>query len=133
MNGHQCKSCGSALDNFEVRNKPALGGNCVNCKVSPKQQDQDRQVNDMSMSPFTSIQRIQRHLTAAHGMGEGDVNEAITRMSHSHGIEDIHHSTNQHTWRGLHSAAHEAEGVDHDPASTHTSDDPFDIFNDRRS
>jgi hypothetical protein len=107
----------------------ALQGECVGCYTSPASQYRRQQADDMRMSPFTSIQRIQAHLSGAHGLGEGDVNEAITKMSH--GI-DIHAHTNQVTWRSLHGALHASGEADHDESAAHTSSDPFDVFNDRR-
>lgn len=123
-----CPSCGKSLSSFEVTNKAALGGTCVDCYASPHEQYRRQAVNDMGMSPFTSVQQIHSHLLNVHHVSDEDLQHAVMKMSPKGA--DIYNQTNQTTWRSLH------EGMPHEghsPASTHTSDeDPFQLFNDRR-
>jgi hypothetical protein len=134
--GTPCKDCGNRLDAFERMNyHHALQGNCVGCYISPKQTDMRQRESDLTMSPFTSIQRIQGHLTHAHQIPEGDMNEAISKLPGMTGT-DIHEATAQHAWRGFHDAMHQSGHAPfaHHPSSTQLGPDEFEnLFNDRRS
>jgi hypothetical protein len=129
-----CKTCGNKLDSFEQMNaKAALQGQCVNCFTSPKEEYRRQTVNDMSMSPFTSVQKIHEHLKGVHGLSDHAIESGMSKVTHG---QNMFASTANHAWRSFHSIHHEmgGSGTYHDPAATHHDDnDPMNVFHDRRA
>lgn len=133
--GTKCKECGNKLDAFERSNYHyGLQKMCVNCRVSPKITAREQAVNDMGMSPFTSVKRINDHLVHAHGLSDQQVVNGVSSMTGAR-PENVHDQNAQYHWRALHEMVHEMGGPEHnlhDPASTEIGDEFEHLFNDRR-
>ena len=139
--GSSCKTCGNKLSPFEEMNvNHALQGQCVNCYTSPKETMRRQAGHDMSMSPFTSVQRIHQHLTGPmHEFTDEMVDRLIGGVVRPHG-GDPYDQLTQTVWRNMHSVLHSEAiprhartGQEHPELSTATGEDPLEVFHDRRS